>query len=304
MVVVTMLAAAAIAFATIKAPVSSCNHARCVSAPQMAQGTQRAPERTSSAAEALKQQFRRDELKQELYKKCAGCSRGFGASAADRRAVDVLIQELQVLSPIAEPTAGLEGSAGRWMGRGYDLRYDDEESLEATRSAAPPLMGKWRLIYTSAYDVLTLDASPFWAVGEIYQQIEPPSSVTNAISLYPRAAAFLPMADLTPSGQLSTVATLRVSTRAKARDDRRVGLTFESVTFDAQSFLGQDVGSLLPALSTPLPRLPGSGGADSDVSPSFFDVVFVDEDVLIIRQNEPGGVFIATKAAAEEDVEA
>ena len=81
-----------------------------------------------------------------------------------------------------------------------------------------------------------------------------------------------------PAGcERSTVATLRVGTRAKARSETRIGLTFESVSLDAQTFLGVDVATLLPALSAPLLRLPGSGGADSEQSPSYFDVAFVDD---------------------------
>jgi len=245
--------------------------------------------------DALKASLERSSLKQELYRMCAVCSRGFGASASDRAMADGLIERLSAMSPTPSPTEGMEGTDGgtRWMGRGYDLRYEVSDSLEAT--APPPLEGCWRLLYTDALDVLSLDASPVVGVGPIYQQISPPATVTNIITVYPRAAALLPTLALTPSGALSTVATLRVGTRARARSSSRIGLTFESVSFDAQTFFGIDVSTLLPQLSAPLPRLPGSGGADSDESPAFFDVTYLDADCLIIRQNEPGGTFVAVR---------
>lgn len=252
---------------------------------------------------ALALGWRRDALKQDLLKVCAGCGRGFGASASDRRNVAAKIAELgESACPDVVATAGIEGgdSMSRWMGRGFDLRYDDPSSAEADDLQQPraPLGGRWRLVYTSAADVLGLDTSPFVAIGDIYQDIEvgEPSTVTNVITLFPRLGALVPALDVTPSGGRSTVATLRVGTRARARNETRVGLTFESVSFDAQSLLGVDVATLLPKLSAPLLRLPGSGGADSEASPSYFDVLFVDHDMLIIQQNAPGGVFVAVRA--------
>ena len=69
---------------------------------------------------------------------------------------------------------------------------------------------------------------------------------------------------------------------------------------EARSLLGMDVSSLLPPLSAPLLRLPGTGGADSDGSPAFFDVLYLDSELLCIRQNEPGGVFAAVRVDDEE----
>lgn len=290
--------ATALSYAPIPFVISP-HHAKqqhCAS-PQLLQGYQKGcSEATEGNVDALKQSLERESIKQALLRVCATCSRGFGASATDRAAADGLIEKLVAMSPTAAPTDGIEGAEARWMGRGYDLRYDDEESAEA--AGGSPLEGRWRLVYTDALDVLGLDASPLVGVGPIYQDICLPGTVTNVINVFPRAAALLPTKALTPSGTLSTFATLRVSTRARARGRSRVGLTFESVAFDAQSLLGVDVTTLLPQLSVPLPRLPGSGGADSDKSPAFFDIAYLDREMLIIVQNAPGGTFVAVR---EED---
>ena len=97
--------------------------------------------------------------------------------------------------------------------------------------------------------------------------VEPPKR-----SVGPVAASVL------PPGMLRTSTRLRVLTRARARSATRVGLTFEQVEIEPRALLGFDLSQLLPALSLPLPRLPGSNraGADSDTSPAFFDVLYLD----------------------------
>ena len=83
-------------------------------------------------------QGRRLELKAELLRAAAACNRGFGATRSDRERITGLFASLSELSPTASPTCGFEGG---------------EDSL-----AAPALGGCWRLVYTSATDVLSLDA--------------------------------------------------------------------------------------------------------------------------------------------------
>ena len=113
--------------------------------------------------------------------------------------------------------------------------------------------------------------------------------MTNVIELYPRAA------NLLPPGTLTSTLRLKVNTRARARGPRRLGLTFESLSLEAVELLGVDMSNLLPMLNLPLPRIPGSGGADSDTSPAYFDVVYLDADLLVVEQNAPGGLFIAVR---------
>ena len=71
---------------------------------------------------------------------------------------------------------------------------------------------------------------------------------------------------------------------------------------EPRALLGVDVSKLLPAVGGPLPRLPGAIGTDPDIdrSPSFFDVAYVDDELLLIRQNSPGGVFALVRVDAAE----
>ena len=192
----------------------------------------------------------RMEKKAALIAAAAACNRGFGATRSDRERIAGLFDALEKLSPVACPSAGLENG-------------------EAATVA--PLAGCWRLIYTTANDVLSLDASPVAGVGAVYQLIEPPLAVTNIIDVYPRPAALLPV------GTLTSALRLRVMTRSIARSATRVGLTFFAARAEPRALLGFDVSSLLPAFGGPIPRLPGGIGTDPDAetSPSFFDVVYV-----------------------------
>jgi hypothetical protein len=193
-------------------------------------------------------QTRRAELKSELLLAAAACNRGFGATRADRERIASLFSDLKQLSPTPIATAGIEGG--------------DEAG------GTCPLSGCWRLIYTTASDVLSLDASPAAGVGAVYQLIEPPHAVTNIIDLYPRIATLLPV------GTLTSALRLRVMTRAAARSASRVGLTFFAARAEPRALFGVDVSSLLPPVGGPLPRLPGAIGTDpaTSTSPSFFDV--------------------------------
>ena len=219
-------------------------------------------------------QARRAELKAELLLAAAACNRGFGATKADRARVAKLFDALEGLSPTPDATAGITGG---------------------TPGSSAPLVGCWRLVYTTANDVLSLDASPVAGVGPVYQLIERPNDVTNIIDLYPRFETLLPI------GSFTSATRLRVMTRAAARSASRVGLTFYEARAEQRALLGQDVG-FLPTLGGPLPQLPGAIGTDpaTTTSPSFFDVVYLDEQMLLIRQNSPGGVFAAVRVDAAE----
>jgi hypothetical protein len=145
------------------------------------------------------------------------------------------------------------------------------------------------MIWTDAQDVLVLGASPVASIGAIYQVFSPPV-VTNIIDFIPRAQALLPPALVKP-----TLFRAEVGTRASVRVSRpnRVGLDFEKVKLTAVEVLGIKVGENLPPLGFNLPQinLPGS---DPD-KPGYFDVTFLDDEMLIIRQNAPGGMFVLVK---------
>jgi hypothetical protein len=90
-------------------------------------------------------------------------------------------------SPTKDPAAGIEGSG------------------------AIPVRGAWRLIYTSAVDVLSLAANPISSIGGVYQNVENDGVITNIIDvLNPRALSILP-----PTLNLDSTLRLKVQTRAR-----------------------------------------------------------------------------------------
>ena len=227
-------------------------------------------------------------LKSKIFAACAASDRGFAASAADRSAIEALLDELSPLSPIGDATRGLASG-------------DDDAPLRAC----------WRLVYTSAADVTTLSSNPVASLGGIYQDARGLPEIVNVIDQFPRALANLPPAVASP---LATSLRLKVTTRARARSETRVGLTFEAVGAEPLQILGQAPPSWLPKPKVLLPQLgldlqrrifgvddEDVDPRDADTNPSFFDVKYLDDDFLVIQQGSPGGLFAAIKVDALAD---
>ena len=129
----------------------------------------------------------------------------------------------------------------------------------------------------------------------------------NIIDFIPRAQAFLP-----PSISPPSLLRAEVATRASSREGMpsRVGLVFEGVKLQPIELLGRSVGGLPPfTVDFTWPRsvleqaagfVPGldglgltGGGGDARDEPDalgYFDVEYVDDELLVIRQNAAGGV--------------
>jgi len=218
-------------------------------------------------------------LKSKLFAACAAADRGFAASPADRDEIEVLLDELSPLSPIEEPTRGI-----------------------AEGAADAPLRKCWRLVYTSASDVSTLAANPLASLGGIYQDARELPVVVNVIDSFPRLLANLPP---DAASRLATTTRLRVQTRARPRSATRVGLSFERVGAEQLAILGQEVPDWLPRPAVDLPQLgldvqrrifnvgDDEDPRDAASNPAFFDVMFLDEELLVIKQGSPGGMFAA-----------
>lgn len=208
---------------------------------------------------------RRNKLKRELLQLGASFDRGFGASPRARTKVEQVLLELENLNPEDNAARGISGGS-------MDL--------------ASPLQGNWRMVWTTAPDVLSLAVNPVVTVGAIYQLFEPPI-VTNVIDLLPRIQNLLP-----PSLVPNSLLRANVKTRASARDGypMRIGLDFEAVSLEPVELLGQVVRGVLPPLGFDLPKL-----FDLPDDVGYFDVSYLDEEILIIRQNEPGGLFVLTR---------
>lgn len=211
---------------------------------------------------------KRDRLKRDLLSLGASYDRGFGASTSARSRVDDLIRELEVFNEETEASRGIDGAD------------------------VSPLSGSWRMIWTTASDVLVLGASPVATVGAIYQIYLPPV-VTNVIDFIPRIQALLP-----PNVVPSTLVRAKVQTRASFRNGfpNRVGLLFESVKLQPVEVLGMDATDL-PPFAANLPKIPGT---DNDSGPGYFDVTYLDDELLVIRQNAPGGLFALVKVSDSE----
>lgn len=232
----------------------------------------------------------------------ASYDRGFGATSRALEEAQTVIGTLEALNPEKDAARGIDGG--------------DYSSL----SSLSPLQGNWRMVWTTASDVLGLGANPLIAVGAVYQVFDPPV-VTNVIDLLPRIQNLLPIPNFPSTSSDGTVQQRRrpdsvlraeVTTRASSRISKpmRVGLIFESVKLVPVELLGNTaVADFLPPLSFDLPRLPdqlvqslssaiASTGGDSDVG--FFDVTYLDDELLIIRQNAPGGLFVLTKVDSND----
>jgi hypothetical protein len=60
----------------------------------------------------------------------------------------------------------------------------------------------------------------------------------------------------------------------------------QSVKVEPKNLIGRDV-SFLPSPTIQLPRIPIFGGGDD--SPAYFDILYLDSDLLIIKQNSIPG---------------
>lgn len=238
--------------------------------------------------EQQKKENERTHLKSQLYQLAASYDRGFGATPKARDEADDIIQQLSSINPTSNAANGIDGDA-----------YGNEEV---------PLKAIWRMVWTSAFDVVSLGASPFAAPSAIYQDIRNPPVAINIIDFIPRAQTFFPSSISPPSLLRAEVAT-KASSRNGMED--RVGLLFEGLKLQPIEFLGRKVDNLPPLsidfgwprnliepLAEYVPGLEklglGEGANDAD-APGYFDVEYVDDELLIIRQQVPGGVFALVK---------
>ena len=216
----------------------------------------------------------RQQLKVSLFSLCAACDRGFGASPSDRASIMSVVEQLKAFTT-SDATYGL-----------YP-RTDEEGDKKKL------IVGAWQMIYTNALDVLSLAASPITLVNGIYQVIESDGSSCNIIDLSPRIQALLPPS-LVGEGSLLR---LKVITKSFARSSTRVGLNFKSFAIVPKSLFGFKVA--LPfdvAGSLPQSLLFPDKEDGSSTSPGFFDIEYLDEDTLVIKQNAVAGYFISVRS--------
>lgn len=219
-------------------------------------------------------------LKADLLRACALCDRGFSARPSDRTKIDGLVAQLEAVSPATSPTDGLQPYGAP--------------------PGEPTIVGLWELLYASGADVTSLGANPLVSVGSIFQDITDPPAIVNMIDVAPRALSALPPAI---AGGLDSTFRLKVYTRSIVRSSTRVGLSFEEFGGQPLSLFGSDsVASFeLPKLQLPFPFGPdGPAAQQAREGIGYFDVSYLDDDMLIIRQNsEQGaasGYFVQTRS--------
>jgi len=242
----------------------------------------------------------RTDLKKQLYKLSASYDRGFGATPTARDEAEDIITQLAAVNPTHNPARGIDGdgTAG-------------EDDI--------PLKGIWRMIWTSAYDVVSLGASPISTTSAIYQDISKPPVAINIIDFIPKSQSILP-SSLSPPSLLRAEVATRASSRNVSTNDR-VGLIFEGLKLQPIELLGQKVDNLPPLsidftwqrtlvekLIELVPGLDKSSFGFSDEgseevspdAPGYFDIPYVDNELLVIRQQSTpvqgtGGVFALIK---------
>jgi hypothetical protein len=198
-----------------------------------------------------------ERLKRELFQLGASYDRGYGASSSAREKALSVIERLEQYNTEMNASRGIEGGMD-----GIDMNISS------------PLAGSWRMVWTTARDVLILEASPLFKTGSIYQVFDPPI-VTNVIDFLPRIQSLLPLP--------SSVVRATVQTRANLRQGKsnRVGLVFESVQVAPMQIFGMAI-DVFPPLGFDLPKLPGTDEADG---PGFFDVTYLDDELPSFEQS-------------------
>ena len=248
-------------------------------------------------------------LKRQLIEWCATYDRGFGASTSARQTIDTIVQQIQSYNTTMTHS----------IAAAITMTQPNQSNNNYLNKNNCTIIGNWRMIYTTAFDVLSLQASPFFITGAIYQVFAPSTntaittttSVTNIIDFIPRFQSLLP-SSFFPSLNIKPPNTLiraKVQTRAclpQQPAPNRIGLIFDSVSIQPIELLGIDSSTLLPPLAFDLPKLPSFGSSSGSkssssssssttttpvVSPGYFDVTYLDEELLIIQQNAPGGIF-------------
>eukprot|EP00587_Corethron_hystrix_P008882 CAMPEP_0113300120 /NCGR_PEP_ID=MMETSP0010_2-20120614/1878_1 /TAXON_ID=216773 ORGANISM="Corethron hystrix, Strain 308" /NCGR_SAMPLE_ID=MMETSP0010_2 /ASSEMBLY_ACC=CAM_ASM_000155 /LENGTH=295 /DNA_ID=CAMNT_0000153483 /DNA_START=122 /DNA_END=1009 /DNA_ORIENTATION=+ /assembly_acc=CAM_ASM_000155 len=214
------------------------------------------------------------EAKLSLLSLAASYDRGYGATPDARKRAKELVDVLKgtTLDNSDDPARGADGA------------------FSPADGSSPPLRGIWRMVWTTAADVLVLNVNPLFSVGAIYQDASDLPVIVNIIDFIPRYQNLLPLNLGLPESRIRA----EVQTRGGRRPEvGRVGLSFEAVKVRPLEILGVDAASWPTTAGFDLPKLPGI--ADPSSGPGYFDILYLDDDMLIISQNEPGGIFVSVR---------
>ncbi|GAB0490059.1 hypothetical protein MMPV_001289 [Pyropia vietnamensis] len=186
--------------------------------------------------------------KRSLLLLAAATDRGYRATSADTSAALALIRTLESANPTPAPT------------RSLDL-----------------LCGDWKLLYTTARDVLSLAYLPFSRVGDVYQNILPERSgvrTENVVRLIAPAVPFF------GPRTAESVVSLRVRARSEVQTGVRLSLTFERAELPPPILGGVDLGTRLGGGVINVPLSLGGGG---DNQTGWLDTTYLDGELRIGR---------------------
>jgi PAP_fibrillin len=188
-----------------------------------------------------------DELKRDLLDCVNGCNRGIAASKATRDTVLGIVRELEL------------------RGRSWTPPLSGGEDT---------LVGKWRLVFTNALDVLSLSLLPF-LLGQIYQNVESGDGlgrymIYNEVELEPLFAPVTNAFDFVGDCK-SRIRVTAEGVLSGSDEAARVDVTFVRSAVEGVSLFGWDV-SGLPKLEVPL---------NSPVG--YIETPYVDETMRIAR---------------------
>lgn len=253
--------------------------------------------------ESIRDAPERYKVKQDLILQGASFDRGFGASPSARQNVADMVQELVGMNPYSE-----DEDVTRHFVTGKQQHDDDQDN----HKASSPLKGTWVLVWTTAQDVLALNASPFTVAGAIYQVMEPPF-VTNIVDFIPRAQELV-----APDKIRSTLFRGKVKKKATAatasssspavNSKNTLDLTLESFNVKAVEVLGRKTGAALPAWAVNIPKLPGTpsdtnGFGNNNNNGQFrqqVEICYLDDTMMITKQKAPGGTNVFVKVPDAE----
>lgn len=193
--------------------------------------------------------------KNTLLSLCVGLNRGFNAREVERASISDLIGKICASQP-------------------------NGPECFTTESASSAIAGEWKLMYTTALDVLSIGINPFVEIGQIYQNVNfDGSQVNNIIEIQPKLAPVL--------NRLigSSLTRLTVTARGTPEGRNRIRISFSGIRAEGVSILGKTL--------EPIPEFLRdiSVSFSSVSSAGYFDTIYLDDD-LRISTGTSNSVFI------------